>query len=361
MARFEAHPHFFLSSVKYILMPKLFRLLFFVVIGVLFLFYLFYADNNALPHLVEDANLYGFTVLAASGIGFGIITINSWLNKQIPWRSNVLGRFVAGLSLDFVFLGVTLLLFGWLANVLGLIDYDMFPEDMFIRQIELKLIVLSLITMFIVTLVEFNRFSYNEFTVGQIRKLKSQRKQLELQFEALKSQLSPHYLFNSMNTISSLVYRDPNIAENFIRNLAETFNYVLNTREVQLVKLEEEIEALKDYGYLLTIRYADAISLNIEVDATFNKKPVPPLTLQLLVENAVKHNVISSDEPLKIHIRATEEEVIVLNNKTGTPSQTASHKVGLDNIKNRYAFFTPKEISIENNDYFEVRLPMLSA
>jgi hypothetical protein len=71
--------------------------------------------------------------------------------------------------------------------------------------------------------------------------------------------------------------------------------------------------------------------------------------------------VISSDEPLKIHIRATEEEVIVLNNKTGTPSQTASHKVGLDNIKNRYAFFTPKEISIENNDYFEVRLPMLSA
>ncbi|WPZ11525.1 sensor histidine kinase [Roseivirga spongicola] len=342
-------------------MPKLFRLLFFVVIGVLFLFYLFYADNNALPHLVEDANLYGFTVLAASGIGFGIITINGWLNKQIPWRSNVLGRFVAGLSLDFVFLGVTLLLFGWLANVLGLIDYDMFPEDMFIRQIELKLIVLSLITMFIVTLVEFNRFSYNEFTVGQIRKLKSQRKQLELQFEALKSQLSPHYLFNSMNTISSLVYRDPNIAENFIRNLAETFNYVLNTREVQLVKLEEEIEALKDYGYLLTIRYADAISLNIEVDATFNKKPVPPLTLQLLVENAVKHNVISSDEPLKIHIRATEEEVIVLNNKTGTPSQTASHKVGLDNIKNRYAFFTPKEISIENNDYFEVRLPMLSA
>ena len=342
-------------------MPKLFRLLFFVVIGVLFLFYLFYAENRSLPHLTEDVNLYVFTILAAVGIGFGIITINSWLNQQIPWRSNVLGRFMAGLSADFVFLGLVLLLFGWLANLSGLIDYKMFPEDMFIRQIELKLIVLSLITMFIVTLVEFNRFSYNEFTVGQIRKLKSQRKQLELQFEALKSQLSPHYLFNSMNTISSLVYRDPHVAENFIRNLADTFNYVLNTREVQLVKLEEEIEALKDYAYLLTIRYADAISLNIEVDQTFWKKPIPPLTLQLLVENAVKHNVVSSDQPLKIHVRASEEELIVLNNKTGTPSQTASHRVGLDNIKNRYSFFTPQEILIEDNDYFEVRLPMLTA
>ncbi|NVK85883.1 MAG: histidine kinase [Cytophagia bacterium] len=341
-------------------MSKLFRLLFFVVIGVLFLFYLFYAENNYLPHVIEEVNLYAFTILAAVGIGFGIGYINKRLNEAIPWRSNVLGRFIAGLSLDFIFLGGILLLFGWLANVLGLIDYTMFPEDMFIRQIELKLIVLSLITMFVVTLVEFNRFSYNEYTVGQIRKLKSQRKQLELQFEALKSQLSPHYLFNSMNTISSLVYRDPDTAENFIRNLAETFNYVLNTREVQLVKLEEEIEALKDYAYLLTIRYADAISLNIEVEQVFWKKPVPPLTLQLLVENAVKHNIISNDQPLKIYVRATEEELIVLNNKTGTPSQTASHRVGLNNIKNRYAFFTSKEISIEDTDYFEVRLPMLT-
>ncbi|WP_420388557.1 sensor histidine kinase [Roseivirga sp.] len=341
-------------------MSKLFRLLFFVVIGVLFLFYLYYAENNFLPHVVEDFNLYAFTVLAAAGIGFGIGYINGWLNRQMPWRSNVLGRFLAGLSIDFVFLGLVLLLFGWLANTLGLIDYQMFPEDMFIRQIELKLIVLSLITMFIVTLVEFNRFSYNEYTVGQIRKLKSERKQLELQFEALKSQLSPHYLFNSMNTISSLVYRDPNTAENFIRNLAETFNYVLNTREVQLVSLEEEIEALKDYAYLLTIRYADAITLNIEVDQSLMKRPVPPLTLQLLVENAVKHNVVSLDQPLKIHVRASEEQLIVLNNKTGTPGQTASHRVGLDNIKNRYAFFTAQEIVVEDSDYFEVRLPMLN-
>ena len=126
--------------------------------------------------------------------------------------------------------------------------------------------------MFIITLIEFNTFSYQEYSVGQIRKLRAKRKQLELQFEALKSQLSPHYLFNSMNTISSLVYRDPDVAETFIRNLADTFNYVLYTKEVTLVDVKEEIEALRDYGYLLSIRYASAVDLKIEVDEEFLTK-----------------------------------------------------------------------------------------
>ena len=341
-------------------MPKVFRLLFFVVIGILFLFYLFYSENDTIPHFVENFNLYAFTIVVSVSIGYGIGYINKWISNQIPWRKNVLGRFVAGLSLDFIFLGAVMIMMGWLANISGLISYTMFEEDMFIRQIELKLIVLTFITLFILTLIEFNRFSYNEYTVGQIRKLKSERKQLELQFEALKSQLSPHYLFNSMNTISSLVYRDPNEAENYIRNLADTFNYVLNTREVRLVTLQEEIEALKDYAYLLTIRYGDAASLKIEIDKGLQQLPIPPLTLQLLVENAVKHNVVSTDQPLRIHVRANENELIVLNNKTGTPAQTASHRVGLKNIKNRYAFFSPLEIQVKDDDYFEVKLPMLS-
>ncbi len=250
---------------------------------------------------------------------------------------------------------------GWLANVTGLISYEMFQEDMFIKQIEIKLIVLSFISMFVVTLVEFNTFSYNEYSVGQIRKLRAERKQLELQFEALKSQLSPHYLFNSMNTISSLVYRDPLVAENFIRNLADTFNYVLYTKEATVVTLREEVEALKDYAYLLNIRYAAAVDLRIEIAQEHYKREIPPLTLQLLVENAVKHNIISNDNPLKINIRATEDEIIVLNNKTGTPSKTASHRVGLDNIRKRYAFFTSHEIELSDEDYFEVKLPMISS
>ena len=341
-------------------MRLLLMLLLFALIGVLFLWYLFYAENEVLPSFSKEGHLYVFTILASILIGLGITFINQWLNKVLPWRRTILSRFVAGLAIDFLFLGGVLILFGWLANLTGLISYEMFPEDMFLRQIEIKLVVLSFITMFIITLIEFNTFSYQEYSVGQIRKLRAKRKQLELQFEALKSQLSPHYLFNSMNTISSLVYRDPDVAETFIRNLADTFNYVLYTKEVTLVDVKEEIEALRDYGYLLSIRYASAVDLKIEVDEEFLTKKIPPLTFQLLVENAVKHNIIGNDNPLRISIRATEKELVVLNNKTGSPSNTASHRVGLDNVRKRYSFFTAKPIQIQDDDYFEVKLPMIS-
>lgn len=340
-------------------MRLLLRLSLFALIGVLFLWYLFYAENDVLPHISREGNLYLFTIATAILIGLSITYVNKWLNKVVPWRRTLMSRFIAGLALDFTVLCGTLILLGWAANLSGLIDYEMFPEDMFLRQIELKLVVLSFITMFIITLIELNTFSYQEYSVGQIRKLRAERKQLELQFEALKSQLSPHYLFNSMNTISSLVYRDPVVAENFIRNLADTFNYVLYTKEATLVEVKEEIEALRDYAYLLGIRYASAVDLTIEIEEEYLTKKIPPLTFQLLVENAVKHNIIGNADPLRINIRATEKELIVLNNKTGSPTNTASHRVGLDNIRKRYSFFTPKNIQVLDQEYFEVKLPML--
>jgi len=163
-----------------------------------------------------------------------------------------------------------------------------------------------------------------------------------------------------MNTISSLIYRDPNIAENFIRNLADTFNYVLHTKDVKLVTLKEELEALKDFNYLLRIRYAEAVNLQIDIPEELLKSPIPPLTLQLLIENAVKHNIVTDDDPLKINVRHDGQKLIVLNNKTGSPSNTSSHKVGLENIRKRYAFFTPDEIKVIDEDYFQVELPILT-
>lgn len=341
-------------------MTKLLRLLFYLVIGFSFFFYLFYAEYDRMPVLSSELNQYVFTLIASVTSGLIITLINTWLNAKLPWRKNVIGRFVAGLGIDFIALGTYLVLLGYLASLTGLTSYDIFPDDMMERQLEIKLMVLSFITLFLVTLVEFNGYSYNEYSVGQIRKLRAERKQLELQFEALKSQLSPHYLFNSMNTISSLVYRDKSIAEAFIRNLADTFNYVLHTRDVRLVSLKEELEALKDYRYLLNIRYSSAVDVMIEVDDEYLDLPIPPLTLQLLVENAVKHNAISTTDPLKVNISVIENELCVLNNKTERPMQTASHRVGLDNIKKRYTYFTKEDIRIIDKDYFEVKLPILS-
>jgi hypothetical protein len=340
-------------------MSRLFRLILFTLIGLILFVYLYYAEYDVLPNVGAELDLYIFTIVTSLLTGAGITFINMRLNEKLPWRKNILIRFVTGITVDFAWLAGLLIFLTWLANQVGVLDFALFQTSFEESQLEIKVIVLAFLCLFIVALVELNTYSYSEYSVGQIRKLRAERKQLEFQFEALKSQLSPHYLFNSMNTISSLIYRDAQVAETFIRNLADTFNYVLNTKNVRSVKLKEEVEALKDYAYLLRIRYGSAVDLTIDLDDALLKQPIPPLTLQLLVENAVKHNIISDDSPLKINVRNDETHLIILNNKTGTPSKTSSHKVGLNNIKKRYAFFTAENIRVVDENYFEVRLPIL--
>jgi len=342
-------------------MSRLLRLILFTVLGLLFFVYLFFGENDSLPNIFSEFNLYFMTILVSLLAGIGIDIINKWLSKKLNWRKNIFIRFISGVFLNFAWVFLVFLLATWIGNLTQLVNITLFEVELVNNELEIKLIVLTIIGLFIFNLVEFVTFSYNEYSVGQIRKLRAERKQLEFQFEALKSQLSPHYLFNSLNTISSLIYRDPNIAENFIRNLADTFNYVLKTRDVKLVTLKKEIEALKDYNYLLRIRYGDAVDLKIDVSKELMNTPIPPLTLQLLIENAVKHNIVTNEDPLKISVRHDGKKLIVLNNKTGTPSNTSSHKVGLENIRKRYAFFTPIEINVSDEDLFQVELPILTA
>lgn len=341
-------------------MSRLIRLIVFTVIGLLFFIYLYYGENDVLPKLGEDLSLYVVTILVSLLAGFGIDLINKRLNKKLGWRKSIFLRFSSGLVLNFAWVISILLLAAWIGNLSQLVKMTIFEEKFISNELEIKLIILSLLGLFIFNLVEFVTYSYSEYSVGQIRKLRAERKQLEFQFEALKSQLSPHYLFNSMNTISSLIYRDPNIAENFIRNLADTFNYVLHTKDVQLVTLKEELEALKDFNYLLRIRYAEAVDLQIDIPKELLSSVIPPLTLQLLIENAVKHNIVTDDDPLRINLCQEGEKIIVQNNKTGKPSNTSSHKVGLENIKKRYAFFTPRDIKVNDETSFRVELPILS-
>ena len=342
-------------------MSRLLRLILFTAIGLLFFLYLYYGENDTLPNVGETYSLYLLTLVISLSCGLGIDIVNKWLNKRLAWRKNIFLRFVTGLLTNFALVVSVLLLLAWVANLTAIINFTLFELKFWENELEIKLLVLVFLGLFIFNLVEFVTYSYNEYSVGQIRKLRAERKQLEFQFEALKSQLSPHYLFNSMNTISSLIYRDPMIAENFIRNLADTFNYVLHTKDVKLVTLKEELDALQDFNYLLRIRYADAVDLKIEVPDDLMSSPIPPLTLQLLIENAVKHNIVSDDEPLKINVHHKGDRLVVLNNKTGTPASTSSHKVGLENIHKRYAFFTVDKIIVTDEAYFQVELPLLNA
>jgi two-component system, LytTR family, sensor kinase len=190
--------------------------------------------------------------------------------------------------------------------------------------------------------------------------LRSDRWQLELQFESLKNQISPHYLFNCLNTVSSLLFKDTRVAEEFIRRMADTFRYVLSHQKQKLVSLREELEFVKSYYFLLQVRYEYHLKLEINIPQNILESSIPPMTLQLLVENAVKHNKISKEKPLLVYIGAQDNQRIsVSNTKTDATQPVTSFRVGLENIRKRYTFFTNEKVVVRDEEKFLVLLPVL--
>jgi LytS/YehU family sensor histidine kinase len=231
------------------------------------------------------------------------------------------------------------------------------PDD---ADIAWKAFILLLVILFIYNVIYALLYAYQHYAVAQLEHLQQERKQLELQFEALKSQISPHYLFNSLNTISSLLFKDVQSAEQFIRRLVQTYQYILATQDKKYVLLREELDFVQSYYYLLRIRFQHQLHVEINVPAGILNTKIPPLTLQMLVENAVKHNAPATDSRLFIYISAQDNTYLkVANTKTGLSDHIDSFKVGLENIRNRYRYFTDKQILVKNDDKFMVSLPLI--
>ncbi|MDO5979558.1 sensor histidine kinase [Flavivirga spongiicola] len=212
--------------------------------------------------------------------------------------------------------------------------------------------VVAIIAIFIARILRY-QLSLKEKLIEQ-EALKQQSLQNELM--ALKNQVNPHFLFNSLNSLSALV-KENNDATSFINKLSYLYRYILQSSERDLVTLEEELEFLKSYIYLIKVRYRSRFSINYNLDESLLKKKVPILALQLLVENAVKHNEISEEHPLEVNIYS-EDGFIVIENKI-RPRKTLSSGTGngLANLNKRYYALKKKHISISNtNNIFKVKL-----
>jgi LytS/YehU family sensor histidine kinase len=175
----------------------------------------------------------------------------------------------------------------------------------------------------------------------------------------LKLQLNPHFLFNSLNTLSSLVHEDADKASEFIRKMSEVYRYVLDNRNRELVTLSEEMEFISAFSYLIGLRFQGMVEFIFVVDPEDLHKKIAPMTLQLLVENAVKHNVASRQKPLTVRIFSGKSYIKVSNNYQPKHDQKGSG-MGLKNISSRYAFLTNKKVVIRNDhDMFEVVIPLI--
>ncbi len=194
----------------------------------------------------------------------------------------------------------------------------------------------------------------------QFRREKYQRERAQAQLETLKSQISPHFLFNSLNALSSLIYLDEDKAHRFVNELSGVFRYVLEHKDREVVALRTELAFLEAFYYLLTIRFRDNLKLHLEIPALYLDRTLPPLTLQLLVENAIKHNVVSRDEPLSIHLSVQEECLVVRNNLQLRQHRPASTGIGLRNIVRRYQYLTERPVAVvRTQTEFTARIPLL--
>jgi len=187
------------------------------------------------------------------------------------------------------------------------------------------------------------------------------RENINAQHETLKQQVNPHFLFNSLNTLKSLIKQDASQAGDFIDELSSVYRYMLLHQDKKDVTIGEEIDFLKSYVYLLKIRFGSAINTEITLPDSLMQYSMPPNTLQLLIENAVKHNALSTKKPLSIYIYARDNYLTVQNNLQSKPELPApSSQFGLSNISSRYLLLKGKDIMIEKTDTsFLVSLPII--
>ncbi|WP_338877180.1 histidine kinase [Spirosoma sp. SC4-14] len=207
-----------------------------------------------------------------------------------------------------------------------------------------------------------NRRAYRQLEDVQVRAERLEKENVQAQFAALKSQVNPHFLFNSLSILSSLVHADADLSEKFIDQLSRAYRYILEQKDNERVLLKTELEFIQAYRFLLNIRFENKFDVVINVpEADQNRYSIAPLTLQLLVENAVKHNRMSAKEPLHVHIRVEGECLVVQNNLQIRPQSETSTGVGLQNIITRYAMLTERSVWVgENEGSFIVKVPLLS-
>jgi len=235
--------------------------------------------------------------------------------------------------------------------------YDWTPQQLFSRGM-----LTMLITFFVtvaITSIFFSIYFFQAWRESSVNEERLQKESIKLQYKALKNQVNPHFLFNSLNSLTALVYQDQDQAAKFIKQLSEVYRYVLAHKDNELVSLAEEISFSEKYVYLQKIRHNNSLQVNFSLH-DFHDMYVVPVSLQILIENAIKHNEVSEENPLLIEIFNTEDTITVKNNLQPKKMIKESGGIGLSTIKARYSFLSDRDvITEETEDAYIVKIPII--
>ena len=203
-------------------------------------------------------------------------------------------------------------------------------------------------------------FFMNRLKKTQLEAEQLKKQNIEAQFEALRNQINPHFLFNCFNVLSSLVHKDAEASSKFIGQLSNVYRYLLYNQENKIVPLQQELSFIESYAYLLRTRFSDNLIIENKIIDQTGVMMVAPASLQMLIENAIKHNVASRKTPLRIQLETRDRYIIVSNTLQKKETDEESTKIGLNNIINRYKLLSDLPVIIERAEsMFIVKLPVL--
>lgn len=289
----------------------------------------------------------------------GNLHIDHWLNKKYPWITKPAKRIVIHLALSVGYssaiIFIASLLFNCVSNELPFHGQD------FVKVTSIVLGALVLMSILLLTIeISTQFFRHWKNSLVEIEKYRAES--LQAQLQNLKNQINPHFLFNNLSVLSSLVYKDQDKAVEFINQLSKVYRYLLDNQTSELVTVEQELLFIRSYIFLLHIRFDRNLVITTEVQKEDLSRFIPPMAIQILIENAIKHNEASSEHPLSIAILSEGDCLVVSNNLQLRPQHEQGSQTGLQNIRARYRFFTENPVEIiKETASFVVKIPLLSS
>lgn len=278
--------------------------------------------------------------------------VNLWLNKVYPFEKDLTGRIV-----------IQLLIGSAIGLILRFIIYYFGEPHLRFKLDELFIATTwALYTMVPVgvNLGFFTIYFIERWKDSLIKAERLEKEKSQVQFDNLKNQLNPHFLFNALTSLNSLIFDNQQLASQFLQQLSKVYRYVLQNKDKNFVLLSTELEFIAHYVQLLETRFQGALKINFQVNDEAKEKAIVPVTLQILIENAIKHNIVDKDKKLFIDILTVGDYLVVSNNLQPRKTVETSNKVGLENLKSLYKFLTENPVIIEpTHDRFYVKIPLI--
>jgi two-component system LytT family sensor kinase len=347
------------NSLKYDKNTAAMLLLISFIIQVIIITYNQITGYISIDNTIEMFVRLSFASIVSFGISSLLFVLNNKLimlfSKWTDWESNFIKRLLLEMGAAAI-MGAALMGFiTYFLNFFGIY------EGSILRHIINNMMILAVINIIFVSVMEGILF-YRRWRLEMIKTEQLEKENAIARYEALKNQVNPHFLFNNLNVLSSLIYKDASIAEKFVQEFSKIYRYVLDTSEKIVVELSDELGFIDSYLFLIKIRYSEGILYDIRIDPESMNKYLIPLGLQILVENCVKHNIISKRSPISINIYDDLDFIIVENNINKKQVFDKKEQLGLKNLQSRYSFLSERKpvFKIEN-DKFIAKLPLIEA